>query len=667
LKIIDDLANSPPGEKSRPGLPYMPGVDGLRAIAVMAVFFYHAGFLWAAGGFLGVESFFVVSGYLITALLMNEYLAREKIDLTNFWLRRARRLLPALWLLLGSVLLIAWLRAPDAWLRLKEDIWGALFYGTNWLYILREIPYFEQFGRPPLLQHLWSLGVEEQFYLFWPLILWLLLWIMRIRGGSVKRVLVPIGVLIAISFSLMILMYTPGVDPSRVYYGTDTRAAGFLIGAALAVVLPPGKQVRINQIFAFFAFAILILLYWRLDEFSDLLYRGGFLLTAFLTAVVMLSAAQPGTLLSRILGVGLLRWIGTRSYAIYLWHWPIMQVNRFGFECNASPWACTGVNLALTLIFAELSYRLVEAPIRRAGFTNWAKTIQRRVPQPVWGAGIMIVLGLVVFSVTGLQTHASNLQSSPEPVLMGWDPNDFSRPPSRSTPTPPAAPAVGFVDLSSSSSRFDDPIATKGSPSTDVLESDTLDDPITAGTDSPVTMLDSPTYTPEPSSIQVTFIGDSVMEGTVKLWEQVLDPDDYILDANRNRTIKDVPDILRKLDSQNQLANVVVLHIGTNRPFDADEFDELMELMLDLGVERAIFINVKRPVTWEYTINKRIAEGVERWRQAEIVDWYTIAKPYPGYFGDDQTHVTRTGARAYVKAILATLSMPELGGISLDR
>ena len=251
--------NSSSERSSSVGLPYMPGLDGLRAFAVMAVFFYHAGFLWAGGGFLGVESFFVVSGYLITALLMREYLAVGRIDLPNFWLRRARRLLLALWLLLGGVLLIAWLRAPDAWMRLKEDIWGALFYGTNWLYIFREIPYFEQFGRPPLLQHLWSLGVEEQFYLFWPLILWLLCWSLRVRSLNVKRLVVPILGLIVASFILMFFLYTPGLDPSRVYYGTDTRAAGFLVGAVLAVLLPPGKKFRIAEIFAWFALFALLL------------------------------------------------------------------------------------------------------------------------------------------------------------------------------------------------------------------------------------------------------------------------------------------------------------------------------------------------------------------------------------------------------------------------
>lgn len=639
----------------------MPGLDGLRAIAVLAVFFYHAGFLWAAGGFLGVESFFVVSGYLITALLMREYLSRERIDLPNFWLRRARRLLPALWLLLGGVLLITWLLAPDAWLRLREDIWGALFYGTNWLYIFREIPYFEQFGRPPLLQHLWSLGVEEQFYLFWPLILWFLCWSLRVRTVNVKRLVAPLLVLIIVSSALMVFLYNPALDPSRVYYGTDTRAAGFLVGAVLAVLLPPGKLFRIPAILAWFALSALLLLYWRLDEFSEFLYNGGFLLTALLTALVMLSAAQPGTLLSKSLGVGLLRWIGTRSYSIYLWHWPIMQVNRYGFKCGLSAWGCAGVNLALTLVLAELSYRLVENPIRQNGFTVWGRNIRQRVPQPVWGIGILVGLILVVVSVTSLQAQTSNQQPNNKKVLAEWDADEVSFPGKNMKKTPSSTPIESKLRMQASPVPFDYPIDAFAYPANTEFNTDANIDQAGSSSLIPTLTPESLPPTSDPRSLQVTLIGDSVMEGTRKIWEEVLDPSVYVLDANRSRTMRDMPEILESLESQDKLAPLVVLHIGTNRPFEPDEFDALMVLLLDYGVERAIFVNVNRPVTWEYTVNKRIAEGVNRWSQAELVDWYTISKGYPGYFGEDQTHVTRTGARAYVRAILAVLELPGMG------
>src|SRR5215212_2405919 len=209
-------------------LSYITGLDGIRAVAVMAVLFYHANAPWALGGFLGVETFFVLSGFLITSLLLAEWQSTSAIDLKHFWLRRARRLLPAVWLLLLVLPVLAILFAQDALPRLQEDIPAALFYITNWVYIVREVPYFEAFGRPPLLQQLWSLAVEEQFYLLWPLILLFLLRALRKhRFGLLTAFLI----LTAISALWMAGLYSPGADPLRIYYGTDTRAAGFLVGA----------------------------------------------------------------------------------------------------------------------------------------------------------------------------------------------------------------------------------------------------------------------------------------------------------------------------------------------------------------------------------------------------------------------------------------------------
>src|SRR5215216_3494930 len=206
-------------------LSYIPGLDGIRALAVLAVLCYHANYSWALGGFLGVETFFVLSGFLITLLLLSEWQATGGINLKNFWLRRARRLLPAVWLLLLILPLVTILFARDALPRLKEDIPAALFYLTNWVYIFREVPYFEAFGRPPLLQQLWSLAVEEQFYVLWPLILFFLL---RALKNNRYKLLFAIMIMTALSTVWMAALYSPALDPLRVYYGTDTRAAGFL-------------------------------------------------------------------------------------------------------------------------------------------------------------------------------------------------------------------------------------------------------------------------------------------------------------------------------------------------------------------------------------------------------------------------------------------------------
>src|SRR5688572_21522424 len=201
-------------------LSYITGLDGIRAVAVMAVLFYHANFPWALGGFLGVETFFVLSGFLITSLLLAEWQGTNRIDLKAFWLRRARRLLPAVWFLLLTLPALAMLFAHDALLRLQEDIPAALFYITNWVFILREVPYFEAFGRPPLLQQLWSLAVEEQFYLLWPLILLFLLRISKNNRSKLLLVFLATLAMTALSTAWMAALHSPGLDPLRVYYGT---------------------------------------------------------------------------------------------------------------------------------------------------------------------------------------------------------------------------------------------------------------------------------------------------------------------------------------------------------------------------------------------------------------------------------------------------------------
>jgi peptidoglycan/LPS O-acetylase OafA/YrhL len=224
-------------------LPYLPGLDGMRALAVIAVLLYHAGLPWIPGGFLGVEVFFVLSGYLITSLLLAEWRAKGSVELKLFWLRRARRLLPALYLLVVVTLSYAVLFLPEEVAGLRSDALAAFGYATNWYLIFGHESYFEAVGRPSLLNHLWSLAVEEQFYLVWPVLFWV-----GISFGAARwrhrRVFVGALGGAALSVLLLAILYVPGADPSRLYYGTDTRAAGLLIGAALALVWTPGATRR---------------------------------------------------------------------------------------------------------------------------------------------------------------------------------------------------------------------------------------------------------------------------------------------------------------------------------------------------------------------------------------------------------------------------------------
>jgi peptidoglycan/LPS O-acetylase OafA/YrhL len=305
---------------------------------VIAVLLYHAGLpVW--GGYLGVEAFFVLSGFLITALLLVEWQANKRISLRAFWSRRFRRLLPAVLLLIAGTGVIAWW-----WLPAGEtpgqgrDMLAALGYVMNWNLILGEQSYFDPTLRPPLLQHLWSLAIEEQFYLIWPLLVIASIRLMGLRG----LLLFSLAGAVASSL-LMMMLYTPGADPSRVYFGTDTRASGLLLGAALAIVWTPGRvpaaqNRRVGGLLDLFGLgALLGLGYAFVNLFAQdpRLYQGGFALVALATAIVIAAVAHPQTrVLPALLGSAPLRWIGTRSYSLYLWHWPIFQITRPGMDVS---------------------------------------------------------------------------------------------------------------------------------------------------------------------------------------------------------------------------------------------------------------------------------------------------------------------------------------------
>ena len=331
------------------GLPYVGGLDGLRAFAVVAVLLYHAGVAAVPGGFLGVDVFFVLSGYLITSLLLAERERTGRIDLLRFWARRARRLLPAAVLVVvASVAAIAILHPREAG-PLRGDAIASLFYVNNWHQILAERSYFDAFERPSLLQHLWSLAVEEQFYLLWPLALGACLSALG-RGRTVAVTLVA-GVCSAV---FMAFLFQPGTDPSRVYYGTDTHAVGLLVGALLAFAWPLRPLVSVPRRRAAAALdagaalagaAVLIaMLTWQ--DYDPWVYRGGIAVVSIATAVLVAAIAHPASRAGRWLGVAPLLWIGRRSYGIYLWHWPVMALTRPGLDVDASPWLVVPLQFA---------------------------------------------------------------------------------------------------------------------------------------------------------------------------------------------------------------------------------------------------------------------------------------------------------------------------------
>ena len=401
---------------------YMPGLDGLRAIAVLAVIAYHLDLGWAPGGLLGVGVFFTLSGYLITDLLLGQRAVTGRLNLREFWIRRARRLLPAVFLMIAVV--VAWVTLFERSFLpgLRSDVVAATFYVSNWWNIVREASYFARFGPPPPLEHLWSLAVEEQFYLIWPWLLWLVLLVTRKRpvltGVTLTSVTLALSAASAIA---MWVLYQPGVDPTRIYEGTDTRAFGLLLGAALAMVWPSRRlsmalatrwRVLLDGV-GVAGLVVIALLIWRTSEYSPFLYHGGMVLLTIGTVATVAALAHPATLLGVAVGWAPLRWIGVRSYGIYLWHWPIIVLTAPGLEQKATL-SLQVFQVAATIIVAALSWRFVEEPIRRGAIGRlwgqlrsgeWRRRATSRLQRRrrLVGAGVLVLaLGVLALDGAGL-------------------------------------------------------------------------------------------------------------------------------------------------------------------------------------------------------------------------------------------------------------------------
>ena len=376
-------------EPVRSGQRYMPGLDGLRALAVLAVIAYHEQFGWAPGGMLGVGVFFTLSGYLITDLLLGQWVAHGRLNLGDFWLRRGRRLLPALFVMLAVVTAWATVASPSRLASLRGAVAAAATYSSNWYYIATHSSYFARFAPPGPLDHLWSLAVEEQFYLVWPWLVLLGVCCLRSRRASAVRWLaLPTLALAAGSAVLMLLLYHPGYDPTRVYEGSDTRACGLLVGAALAMVWPSRQAAgaarwprRVLDSAGVAGLAVIGLMIWRVGQYSSFTYQGGLVVLSVATAGVLAAAACPGSLVGAALGWRPLRWIGVRSYGIYLWHFPVIVLTTPANAPEDVPRAA--VQIAASIGLAALSWRFVEEPIRHGAL---GRVWQRLRTREAWRA-----------------------------------------------------------------------------------------------------------------------------------------------------------------------------------------------------------------------------------------------------------------------------------------
>ena len=400
---------------------YLPGLDGVRAVAVIAVLGYHFGVPHMDGGLLGVSVFFTLSGFLITGILVSAWERTGRIPLGRFYLGRARRLLPALAVVLVTVLAVTALVDRSALARRWDETVAAAFYVSNWFTIRTSSSYFDLFAGPSPLEHLWSLAVEEQFYLIWPVLLVVLL---LLTGGRKPRVALIAAGMAVVSFLLLAVLAHPGIDNTRPYEGTDTRAGELLVGAALALVyrparikVTPPRSVRAGVDLA--GLAALLGIVWMVTStstFSLSLYRGGLPLLAVLSALLLVAVSYPGSVSGRVLGAPLPRWLGERSYGIYLWHLPVVAFTPHHQLGAPGDWFWpAALDLALTLVLASLSWTLIEDPIRRHGLRSLVRRPAgpyrrgKRPPRPVMaGALAVVAIATTAFSPASLITASSS-------------------------------------------------------------------------------------------------------------------------------------------------------------------------------------------------------------------------------------------------------------------
>jgi len=578
----------------------MPGLDGLRAFAVGGVLLYHAGVSWMPGGFLGVDLFFVLSGYLISSLLLVEFARTGRIDLKRFWIGRARRLLPAALLVIVVCLIIAAVFLTGQLADARADALASAFYINNWHQILADRSYFATFGRPSLFQHLWSLAVEEQFYLLWPLLL--TFGLTRLRRGQVV-ILTAAG--LVVSALLMAVIYDPHGDASRVYYGTDTRAAPLLAGALLAFAWPPqrftgapgrGAAIVLDALgVAGIGILVMAMVGWH--DYDQWLFRGGFLLAELATVLLIAVLVHPAAHIGRAFGVAPMRWIGQRSYGIYLWHWPVMALTRPGIDLHFSRSLIIVGQIALTIGIAALSYRYLEMPVRRG-------EARRRL-----GAVLDRWRPRQRLAVVGATTAAMVL-------LVGFA---FGRP-------------VGHV-ASSEASR---PLATKAATTGPA-------DPTTAPA-----AVDHRRRRELPRGVLA--VGASVMLAAEPALQQRFGPKARI-DAAVGRQANDIIGRLEAYRREGTLPDTVIVQIGENGPIWSADVERLRAALK--GVPRVVLVNVRVPRSWQPQVNATLEEAVKHWPQATVADWY-------GASGDaallyDQAHPDPAGQEVYAKVVARAL------------
>jgi peptidoglycan/LPS O-acetylase OafA/YrhL len=577
------------------GIRYIPAIDGLRAVAVIAVILYHLGFTWIPGGFLGVDLFFVISGYVITRLLLDSIQRSGGLDLRAFYAARIRRLLPPLIFMIVTTTVVVGLWAPDTMRRFLGDTPFALFGGMNWWLVFRQTDYFEAIGRPPLLQHTWSLGVEAQFYLVWPLILLLVL---RYFG---KNKIPGAALLIAAFSGIALLVVSLQIDAasgsqvSHVYFGTDTHSIGLFLGAALAVRwIPQNLQETVSRKaqdfidgIGVFGFLGIIAAFLFIDETDPTLYKLAFPLAGIFGCAIITSVVHPASRFAPILSSKPFIWIGERSYAIYLWHWVIFQVTRPNFDLEGSDWALVALRILVVFALADISLRLVELPVRSGLIDYWFKGMKYRTKRVQIRQKLGVLL--IVISILG---SAASVASS--------------------------AIIKGDRQLAELKQQLQPPIDTQPLP-----------------TDS--------------TNPGLWVTGDSVILGI--RFELDSRHDIGLINARVGRQATELLEVITN-DKANMSTATIVLNLGNNNKLSEAQVAAIFEEIKDQP--RIVVVNTAVPRPWRDDNNALISQYAATYG-AYLVDWASISEGHSEYFGPDGVHLSPAGVRSYVEAISAQL------------
>ncbi|MDF0285128.1 acyltransferase family protein [Staphylococcus pseudintermedius] len=586
---------------------YMPGLDGVRAVAVIAIIIYHLNPQWLSGGFLGVDTFFVISGYLITSLLLTEYHNTGKIELMSFWLRRVKRLIPAVLFLVMGVIVLSLIFMPTEIQKVRADSIAAIFYVSNWWYIMQNVDYFEQFAVQPL-KHLWSLAIEEQFYLVFPIVLLSLLSFIR----RLKSIRIIFLILLVISMIAIMVLYVPNENVARVYFGTDTRIQTLLMGVLLALVWPPFQlKAKVNRQMrtmidtaGVVGLAILFICFKFVSETNSILYYGGFFLISTVTLLVIASSVHPSGYFAKFLGNKVFTFIGSRSYSLYLWHYPIIVLIHHQFVQGQIPPLVYVVEILLMVLMAEFSYKFIEQPFRKEGFNIFAfNHLKNWRSQKVLRTWLVIILLIPTLL-----------------VMVG-----------------------GF-------NRF----AQKNSTRVTEVNTEEIDKLITQPLPLPQLEIDGFVVKGNKqkyASWKPLLIGDSVMVDIGDDFRSFVPKAD--INGKVGRQLVEATSLAkRQYQSYRDKNDIVVLELGTNGDFTEEQLNSLLE---QFGEADIYLVNTRVPRSYESHVNQVLAKAAKKRANVTLVDWYSRSENHTEYFAPDGIHLQPPGVRALTNSIIQAI------------